>query len=120
MTAPWWDAVARDLLTRPQCDRCGRSFFTPQFACPYCGSTDWTFEASAGLGTVYSHTIVRRPPVPELEAPYVLAIVDLDEGWHMLTRVVGCEPEEVRIGMRVSVTFANVGSLKLPVFEPAA
>lgn len=120
MTAPWWDAVALDSLTRPRCGRCARSFFTPQFACPYCGSTEWTYEPSTGLGTVYSHTVVHRPPVPELGAPYVLAIVDLDEGWHMLTRIVGCPPEEVRIGMRVSVTFANIGDRKLPVFEPVA
>jgi len=121
MTQPWWDAVAQHRLTRPVCNVCGRSFFSPSFACPHCRATDWDYVESAGVGRVYSHTTVYRPPTPEFEAPYVLGIVDLvDEGWSMLTRVVGCDPEEVEIGMSVQLAWGPVGTRTMPVFEPVA
>lgn len=121
MTQPWWEAVERRELVRPVCDRCKRSFFSPQFACPHCQSTAWQYLPSGGRGVVYSHTTIWRPPTPEFEAPYVLSIIDIDgEGWHLLTRVVGCPPEDVTIGMRVALTWDTAGSRTMPVFEPAA
>ena len=120
MTRPWWEAVERRELTRPVCDRCGRSFFSPQFACSHCQSTAWRYVESGGTGVVYSHTTIWRAPTPEFDAPYVLSIVDLDgEGWHLLTRVVGCPPEDVTIGMPVKLTWDTVGDRTMPVFEPA-
>jgi hypothetical protein len=89
-------------------------------ACPHCLSTDWAFEPSTGRGTVYSYTVVHRPPQPGFDPPYVLAIVDLDEGWSMLTNVVGVEPGDVRIGQRVAVRFEDVtDEVALPCFAPA-
>lgn len=121
MTQPWWDAVDERRLLRPVCNECGQSFFTPSFACPHCRSTSWTYVESAGRGQVYSHTTIHRPPTPEFEGPYVLSVVDLDgEGWHMLTRIVGCEPDDVAIGMPVQLTWGPVGDRTMPVFEPAS
>ncbi|MYI56161.1 MAG: hypothetical protein F4062_03895 [Acidimicrobiia bacterium] len=108
-------------MLRPVCGRCERSFFTPQVVCPLCGSGQWTYEPSEGRGAVYSFTVVHRPPEPAFEAPYTLAIVDVAEGWHLLTWIVDCPPDEVRIGMEVQVRFvAGPDGALLPAFAPRA
>ena len=81
LTAEFWRAARRHELVRPRCDACGTSFFTPQIACPACLSERWRYERSSGRGTVYSATVVHRAPLPGLETPYQVAIVDLEEGW---------------------------------------
>ncbi|WP_370327875.1 Zn-ribbon domain-containing OB-fold protein [Euzebya sp.] len=120
LTAPFWAAAAEGRLVRPVCDRCGTSFFTPGIACPACQSEAWTYVESSGRGVVYSHSVVHRPPVPGRRTPYVVAIVDLDEGWHLLTNVVGCAPEDVRIGMDVEVRWVTEDGVRLPAFAPRA
>src|SRR4051794_32422620 len=87
-TRPFWDAAEQHRLVYPYCGRCSRSFFTPQLVCPGCQRSDWEWRTSSGQGTVYSHTTVHRAPVEGFETPYVLAIVDLVEGWSMLTTIV--------------------------------
>jgi hypothetical protein len=105
---------------RPRCDACGRSFFTPQVACPACLSESWTWTLSSGLGCIYSHTTCHRAPAPGFEVPYVLAVVDLEEGWSMLTDVVVCDRADVEIGMAVTVTWLDIGDgFLLPVFRAA-
>lgn len=120
LTGEFWAAVNRGELVRPVCNDCGQSFFVPQFACPYCQSTNWDYQPSSGRGRVYSHTTVHRPPTPAFTAPYVMADVDVEEGWHLLTWIVDCEPDHVEIGMPVRVRFVNGpdGHL-LPAFAPA-
>lgn len=124
LTAGFWDSARHGRLVRPVCSACGRSHFTPQVACPHCWSTDWRYEPSAGTGTVYSHTVVHRPPGPGFDPPYVLAIVDLDadrsgDGWSMLTNIVGCDVHEVHIGQRVAVCFDELTpEITLPAFAP--
>lgn len=73
---------------------------------------------SGGTGTILTFSVVHRSPSPDIEAPYVLAVVRLDEGWTYLTNIVGCDPAEVTIGMPVSVTFLDVEDASLPVFTP--
>jgi uncharacterized OB-fold protein len=120
LTQPFWHAAARRELVRPLCSNCGRSFFTPQICCPRCLSEEWTWAPSTGVGTVYSYTVCHRAPEPGFDPPYVLAIVDLDEGWHMLSNVVGCEPAGVSLGMRVRVAWHRLDDeIVLPVFEPS-
>jgi len=105
---------------RPLCSQCGTSFFTPQVCCPRCLSEDWTWAESSGRGTVYSYTVCHRAPEPGFDPPYVLAIVDLEEGWSMLSNVVGCDPGDVRTGMAVAVAWERLDDeIVLPVFAPA-
>jgi len=121
LTEEFWRATREHRLVRPVCSQCGHSHFTPQVACPHCLSTEWRYQPSTGRGTVYSHTVVHRPPGPGFDPPYVLAIVDLDEGWSMLTNVVGCDVHDVHVGQAVRVRFDPAGDdVVLPVFEPAA
>ena len=73
---------------------------------------------TSGLGTVYSYTVVHRPQRPEFAVPYVVAIVELDEGFHMLTNLVECRPEDVEVGMPVVVHFQRMSeAITLPYFK---
>ena len=78
-----------------------------------------TWEKSAGTGEIYSWTTVWRPQMPSFEVPYVAIIVDMDEGWQILSNLVGCEHDAVEIGMRVEVEFHEMeGGFTLPYFRP--
>ena len=119
LTAPFWESARRRELVRPVCDECGRSFFSPQIACPHCHSTSWQYMPSSGRGVVSSHTTVHRPPEPSFVAPYVLAIVDMDEGWSLLTRLLVDPPTDSLIGAAVVVAFTPdpvVPERMLPTF----
>ena len=111
------------MLVRPHCPHCDRSFFPPEVCCPGCLAEDWSWAESSGLGSVYSYTVCHRAPEPGFDPPYVLAIVDLAEGWSMLSNVVGCEPGAVRVGLPVAVAWQPLDAqIVLPVFalaEPA-
>ena len=119
LTGPFWAAVDRSELVRPVCSACGASFFSPQLLCPTCQSPKWSYEPSAGTGHVYSHTTIHRPPSPEFEAPYVIADIEVDEGWRMFSWIVGCDPDHVHIDMAVQVSFVpGLDGQLLPAFEP--
>lgn len=118
-SAPYWDACARHELAIQRCESCARFQFYPRVMCVHCSSRTLTWERVSGLGTVYSFTIVHRPPSRELmeRVPYVVALVDLDEGVRMMTHVVGCDPSEIEVGKRVEVAFEDrAPGISLPVF----
>ena len=94
-----------DHFALPRCDDCGKFHFYPKPACPYCGGTKLAWAKASGRGEVYSHSVVYRAPSPAFkdDLPYVVAIVKTDEGPHLLSRVVGMKPEEVRVGQRLRV-----------------
>lgn len=119
LTGPFWAAVDREELVRPVCDDCGRSFFTPQVVCPHCQSAAWSYQESLGRGHVYSHATVHKPPEPSFEPPYVIADVEMSEGWRLLTWIVNSPPESVTIDMAVRVCFVpGPDGALLPAFEP--
>jgi len=120
LSRPHWDGCRQRILRVQRCADCGEHVFVPQPICTACQADRLEWIESSGRGTVYSHTVVHRPPRPEFDAPYVVAIIELEEGWHMLSNVVGCEPTEVQVGMAVRVSFRRMSDeITLPVFEPA-
>ena len=122
LTAPYWQAAHQGELKLPRCDACAKFHFYPRSACPHCGSTQLTWQAVSGTGEVYSFTVVHRAPSKGFEAlvPYVVAVVALDEGPHLMTRLTGIDPAMARIGMRVTVAFEKQDDeTTLPVFRPA-
>jgi uncharacterized OB-fold protein len=123
LTAPYWQAALRGELQLPRCEACGRFHFYPRTICPHCGSQELTWRAVSGKGEVYSYTVVHRAPSKGFEAllPYVIAVVALDEGPHMMTRLIDVKPDAVRIGLRVQVDFEPQDEeTRLPVFRPQA
>jgi uncharacterized OB-fold protein len=120
LTRPYWDAAEAGRLARQVCDDCGRNFFTPQIACPACQSEAWRWVESSGRGTIYSLTTVHKGPTPELPAPYVLAVVMMDEGWTLLTNIVNLGTLQPSIGMGVRAVFQRRwNGLQVPEFEPS-
>jgi len=121
LTAEFWRAAERHELVRPVCDRCRRSFFTPQVVCPSCRSEEWHYALSDGVGVIYSYTIVHRAPDPRFTPPYVLAIVELvNEGWHLLTNIVDVPHAEVRLDMAVVPRWVTWEDRTLPAFTRVA
>jgi len=119
LSEPFWEAARRGELVIPHCPACGLRFFVPEPACPGCMSGDWRYEASAGRGAVYSVTVVHRAPGPGFDAPFALAVVDLDDGGTLLTHVDAADPDDVVIGMRVRVDFRPfTDRITLPYFVP--
>ena len=120
LSAPYWEAARRGELVYLRCASCGTVFFPPLEACINCQSSELHWQRSAGRGTVYTYTVLHAGPSAGFPVPSVLAIVDVDEGYPMLSSVVGCPPADVRIGMRVDVSFEELtDEINLPVFRPA-
>lgn len=120
LSRPHWDGCKEGRLRVQRCADCGAFVFIPQPLCTRCHGDRLEWTESTGRGTVYSYTIVHRPPRPEFDVPYVVAIVELEEGWFMLTNIVGCEPADVSVGLAVRVEFEErAGQVVVPVFRQA-
>jgi uncharacterized OB-fold protein len=117
----YFEALARHELQLQRCRNCGRTRFYPRALCPACLSSATEWIRASGRGTVYTFTVTHQNQAPGFreELPYVLAIVELEEGVRMMTNVVGCAPEAVRIGMPVEIVYDDVTpEITLPRFRP--
>ncbi|MGO9773835.1 MAG: Zn-ribbon domain-containing OB-fold protein [Roseiarcus sp.] len=121
ITQPFVDGLARSELLLPWCRACGRPHFYPRFACPHCWGENYDWRRASGNGTVHSFSEVRANPptafAPRL--PYVIAIIDLDEGVRMMSNIVG-EAADVAIGDRLRVEFHERDGVNLPLFRRVA
>lgn len=121
LTAPYWQAAHQRELKLPHCEACAKFHFYPRSACPHCGSTQLGWHTASGKGEVYSFTVVHRAPSKGFEelVPYVVAVVALAEGPHLMTRLTQVQTDAVRIGMPVQVDFEKQDEeTTLPVFCP--
>ena len=120
VSQPFWDGCARGELLYQRCGSCQRAVFNPAPACRWCSSRELSWQRSAGLGSLYSWSVVWRPQSPAFQVPYAAALVDLDEGYQLLSNVIGCTPDDLRAGLRLRVEFHPVGGgFSLPYFRPA-
>ncbi|TVZ02164.1 hypothetical protein EAS64_25365 [Trebonia kvetii] len=119
VSRPFWEGCARRQLRYQRCQACGHAEFDPALACRACGDGGLEWQVSAGRGEVYSHTVVWRPQTPAFTVPYAVVIVTFDEGFQLLTNLVGTTVDQVRAGLRVQVMFHDVGGgITLPYVEP--
>jgi uncharacterized OB-fold protein len=121
LTEPYWLAANQHELKLPRCVACTKFHFYPRSACPHCGAVNLEWQPVSGKGEVYSYTVVHRAPSKGFAEmlPYVVAVVALTEGPHLMTRLTQVQPEAVRIGMRVQVEFEKQDDeTTLPVFRP--
>jgi uncharacterized protein len=120
-SARYWSAAREGRLVIQRCEACGSYQLYPRDRCISCrGPVEW--EEASGRGTVYSFTVIRqnyaRPFRDQL--PYVVALVDLEEGPRLMTNVVGCDIDDVSIGMAVRATFEEVSEeAGIALFAPA-
>ena len=117
----FWEGCRRGELLIQRCSNCGQYRFYPRLACAECLSTAAEWVPSTGRGQVYSYSVVHHAPSSAFQpdCPYVLALIDLDEGVRLLSRVVDCAHDAVRVGMSVRVVFNRVvDEMALPEFRP--
>jgi uncharacterized OB-fold protein len=118
-TAPFWAAARERKLLLQRCRSCGEHVFYPRSICPHCHQLELDWVEVSGRGRIYSYTVARRPAGPAFvdEVPYVLVLVDLDEGPRMLSNLRVSDVDSVRIGQRVQADFEPVSEeITLPVF----
>lgn len=123
LTRPYWDAAHRGELVVQRCRRCAQYQHPPRPICSGCWSDDLDWHRCSGKGMVYSYSVAHRPTTPgfSAEAPFAVAIVELDEGVRMTTNVIGCPVAEVHIGQPVKAVFEAVTpELSLVKFRPVA
>lgn len=115
----YWDEMQQGRLVLQTCKACGNISFMPRHMCPSCWSPERDWTQASGRGTVHSYTIVRRASSPAFadRLPYVVALIDLEEGPRMPAALVGDGALEVAIGDAVSLTFEARGDQQLAVFE---
>lgn len=120
LTRFYWDAARERRLLIQRCDACRYYIHWPQPLCPRCGSERLSPSAVSGRGTVYSFTIVYHVFHPGFASPYNLAIVELEEqpGLRLLTNIMECANDELRIGLPVEATFEERDGYVLPQFRP--
>ena len=119
----WEKAKAHELWLR-QCDDCGNAYFYPRDISPCCFSKNTSWIQASGKATLFTFAIVHRPPHPGFReiAPYVTAIVELEEGPKFPTNIVIDDPttENLQIDMALEVTFDDItDTIALPKFKPA-
>ncbi|MFY9615768.1 MAG: Zn-ribbon domain-containing OB-fold protein, partial [Candidatus Dormiibacterota bacterium] len=116
----FWEGVDQGQLLIQRCAACGALRHPPRPMCPKCRSLEWDTVAASGRGTVHSFVVPHHPPLPMVPQPYVVVLVDLEEGTRLVSNLVDVAPEDVRIGMPVEVAFTAVDEeLTLPLFRPA-
>ncbi|HYK83891.1 MAG TPA: Zn-ribbon domain-containing OB-fold protein [Ktedonobacteraceae bacterium] len=116
---PYWEGLAQGELRIQRCDACARAVFYPRALCPHCFSERLLWIVASGKGTIYSYTVAHQAFGPfATETPFVVAIVELEEGVRMMTRIVDASRERITVGATVQVTFASVGEdFTLPYFR---
>ena len=121
VTEEFWKAAKRHELLIQHCQSCNEHIFYPREVCPHCLSSNLEWVKANGRGKVYSFTVVRRAAHPGFKAdlPYILALIELEEGPRMTSNIVNCKIEDVRIDMPVTVVFDDVTSeVTLVKFKP--
>lgn len=121
-SAPYWQGAADGKLLLQYCSKCARHLFYPRPWCPHCYGSALEWRQASGRGEVHTFSVVYAAPCVgfEADAPYVVAVIDLQEGPRMMANIVGCGPEAVRVGLPVEVVFEERGNVHLPQFRPAA
>lgn len=109
-TQPFWDALREHRVDIQQCDDCRKWVFFPRLHCPHCFSRNLSWKTVSGEGELHTFTISRLPTLPELadELPQKLAVVQLDEGPHINTTLVGIAEDQIKVGMRVKPVFDDI------------
>lgn len=118
-TKHFWDGTAMGELRLQRCHECSSVYFPPQPFCPSCGSDDIVIVRASGRGFVYSYVINHRA-APGFEAPYVIGVVELEEGPRLLTNIVDVDPvpDTLPLDLPVEVVYDAVGEVTLPQFRP--
>ncbi len=121
VTRPYWEACQRHELLLQKCSQCGEHQFYPRIVCGSCASSELRWVQASGLGTVVSWTVVRHPVAAAYadDIPYVIALIQLDEGPTMMSQIVDCDPDSLSSSLQVEVCFEEwTEEITMPNFRP--
>lgn len=121
-TQPFWDGCDEGKFLVPRCRACAATRWPPGPMCPECQSQDTEWIESSGRGKVYTWVVATHPVDPVLadQVPYVVGMIELEEGVRVVGNVEGCDPGEVTAEMPVELVFADLGNgRRLPNFRKA-
>ncbi len=114
-TQAFWNAARQGRFTIPFCTACGKAHWYPRAICPFCSSDRVEWRAASGRGAIYTFSVMRR-----VKDPYAIAHVTLNEGPTMLTNIVDCDFDTLRIGQPVQLVFQETeDGPPVPMFKPA-
>ena len=114
-TKAFWDAATEGKLMIGKCNACGKVHYYPRALCPFCLSDRTQLQQTSGNGTIYTYSVMRRAPIP-----YAIAYVTLAEGPTMMTNIVDCDLDKIKIGQAVKLVFKpSDGGPPVPMFTPA-
>jgi uncharacterized OB-fold protein len=119
-TLPFWQAAAEHQLVVQRCSACGHTRIPGAPVCSKCRSESAEWTAVSGRGEIYTYTIVHRPVAPNMQLPFVIAVIALEDagGVRIMSNVVGAKPEEIAIGARVEVVWEDMSAeLAVPRFR---
>jgi len=114
----YFEGTAAGELRIRHCKPCDALFRFAHAWCPACWSQDLDFKVAGGRGRIETFTVVHQAPYEAFEdrIPYVIALIELEEGVRMMSNIVGCEPGDVEIGLPVVVTYEQRGPVMIPMF----
>ncbi|MFD1848769.1 Zn-ribbon domain-containing OB-fold protein [Oceanobacillus bengalensis] len=115
---PFWDGLNNGELLIQHCNSCRENIFYPRSICPHCFSEEIQWSKASGNGRIYSYTVVHQAFGPyKEEVPFIVGIIDLDEGVRMMTRIIG-ERDQIAIDKQVSVVYQQIDNdFVLPYFR---
>ena len=115
----FWEGLEAGELRIQRCEGCGALHHPPMVRCPACGSYDLGYAVSSGRGVVYSFVEPCHPKIPAFDYPYLVGLVELEEGTRLITNIVAIDPDEVEVGMPVELVMVQPDpELTLPMFRP--
>lgn len=107
-SAFFWEGLEAGELRIQRCKACGALRHPPLPMCSSCQSLEWDWVVSTGRGEIYSFVVHHHPPIPGLDPPCVIALVELEEGTRLVANVAGIPPEDVTVGLPVEVEFLRI------------
>ncbi len=114
-TKAFWEAAGEGKLMIGKCTACGKTYYYPRALCPFCLSDKTGLQQASGNGVIYTYSVMRRAPIP-----YAIAYVTLAEGPTMMTNIVDCDLDQIKIGQPVRLVFKESdGGPPVPMFTPA-
>lgn len=107
----FWSGLKENELRIQRCTDCNTMRVPPRPMCGKCQSLNWDYVVSTGKGTVYSFVMPQYPPLPFLQYPYVVALIELEEGVRIVSNLCGIEPADIEVGMPVEVFYETFEAL---------
>ncbi|HMA72093.1 MAG TPA: Zn-ribbon domain-containing OB-fold protein [Xanthobacteraceae bacterium] len=118
-TKPFWDAARECKLLLQYDPDAGKYQFYPRPISIFSGRRNLEWREASGKGTIYTYTVSYKAPPPfKGVSPFIVVTVELSEGVRVMTNLINCPPDQVKIGMPVRLAWVKAGELNFPVFEP--